>query len=88
MRIAFASKLRGRNVHDARDMDRGEGVNDSNRTLLSDYLERLEGTETPSESLKQKSRSIFLKHAQDKKISKTLRCCHPSLVENGGEMCT
>ncbi len=48
-----ASKLRGRNVQEARDMDRGEEVNDSNRTLLSDYLEGLEGLETPSESLKQ-----------------------------------
>ena len=47
-----ASKLRGRNVQEARDMDRGEGVNDSNRTLLGAYLEELEGSETPSESLK------------------------------------
>ena len=47
-----ASKLRGRNVQEARDMDRGEEVNDSNRTLLSAYLEEFEGLETPSESLK------------------------------------
>ena len=46
-----ASGLRGRNVHEARDMDRRERVNDSNRTLLSNYLERMEGIETPSESV-------------------------------------
>ena len=33
-------------------MDRGEGTMDSNRTLLSDYLEDFAGLETPSESLK------------------------------------
>ena len=33
-------------------MERGEGVIDSNKTLLSDYLEDFEGLETPSESLR------------------------------------
>ena len=48
-----ASRLRSRDVHEARDIDRGEGVNDSNRTLLSTYFEEFEGMGTPSESLKQ-----------------------------------
>ena len=55
-----ASGLRSRNVHEARDMDRGEGVNDSNRTLLSTYLEEFEGMETPSESLKHFHPSIYI----------------------------
>ena len=55
-----ASRLRSRDVHEARDMDRGEGVNDSNRTLLGAYLEELEGSETPSESLKHRPWTLMI----------------------------
>ena len=48
-----ASRIKGRSVQEARGMDRDGRSQDSNRTLLPDYLEMSDVKETPSESLKQ-----------------------------------
>ena len=47
-----ASRNASRSVQDARGRDRDRMGQDSNRTLLTDYLEMSDVKETPSESLK------------------------------------
>ena len=55
-----ASQLKGRNVQEAWGMNRGEREMDSNRTLLSDYLEEMTGLETPSSESQKHQRSVKL----------------------------
>ena len=47
-----ASRIKGRSVQEARGMDRDGRDQESNWTLLTDYLEMSDVRETPSESLK------------------------------------